>query len=78
VDQLAAPDGTPIAHRATGTGPPVVLVVGAFCDSTSTADLTELLADSFTVDEYDRRGRGPAATPRPTTAAVAPASSCRN
>ena len=58
MDQLTAPDGTPIAHRATGSGPPVVLVVGAFCDSTTTADLTELLAGTFTVHEYDRRGRG--------------------
>src|SRR5207237_10574922 len=53
-----APDGRPIAPRATGPGPPVGLVVGAFCDSTTTADLTELLADTFTVHEYDRRGRG--------------------
>lgn len=58
MDLLTAPDGTTIAHQATGTGPPLVLVVGAFCDSTSTADLTALLADSFTVHEYDRRGRG--------------------
>ena len=58
MDQLTAPDGTRIAHQATGTGPPVVLVVGAFCDRTSTADLTEVLADGFTVHEYDRRGRG--------------------
>jgi pimeloyl-ACP methyl ester carboxylesterase len=58
VARLTAPDGTTIAHRATGTGPPLVLVVGAFCDSTSTADLTALLADTFTVHEYDRRGRG--------------------
>ena len=58
MDQLTAPDGTTIAHQATGTGPPVVLVVGAFCDSTSTADITALLADTFTVHEYDRRGRG--------------------
>jgi pimeloyl-ACP methyl ester carboxylesterase len=55
---LTAPDGTTIAHRATGTGPPLVLVVGAFCDATSTADLTALLAGTFTVHEYDRRGRG--------------------
>jgi pimeloyl-ACP methyl ester carboxylesterase len=58
VDQLTAPDGTTIAHQATGTGPPVVLVVGAFCDRTSTADLAALLADTFTVHEFDRRGRG--------------------
>jgi pimeloyl-ACP methyl ester carboxylesterase len=58
VQTVTSPDGTTIAHQVTGTGPPLVLVVGAFCDSTSTADLTALLADSFTVVEYDRRGRG--------------------
>jgi pimeloyl-ACP methyl ester carboxylesterase len=58
VELLTAPDGTTIAHQATGDGPPLVLVVGAFCDRTSTADLTALLADAFTVHEYDRRGRG--------------------
>jgi pimeloyl-ACP methyl ester carboxylesterase len=58
VETVTSPDGTSIAHQVTGTGPPLVLVVGAFCDSTSTADLTALLADSFTVVEYDRRGRG--------------------
>jgi pimeloyl-ACP methyl ester carboxylesterase len=55
---LTSPDGTTIAHQATGTGPALVLVVGAFCDRTTTADLTALLADAFTVHEYDRRGRG--------------------
>jgi pimeloyl-ACP methyl ester carboxylesterase len=35
-----------------------VLVVGAFCDRSTTAGLTPLLAPHFTVYEYDRRGRG--------------------
>lgn len=51
-------DGTPIAYQASGEGPVLVLVVGAFCDRTTTADLAPLLAPSFTVVEYDRRGRG--------------------
>jgi pimeloyl-ACP methyl ester carboxylesterase len=58
VETLTAPDGTTIAYQVTGTGPALVLVVGAFCDRTSTADLTALLADDHTVYEYDRRGRG--------------------
>ncbi|WP_371327798.1 alpha/beta fold hydrolase [Modestobacter sp. DSM 44400] len=33
-------------------------MVGAFCDRITTADLAALLADAFTVYEYDRRGRG--------------------
>jgi pimeloyl-ACP methyl ester carboxylesterase len=58
VETLTTPDGTTIAYQVTGTGPALVLVVGAFCDRSSTADLTALLADAFTVYEYDRRGRG--------------------
>jgi pimeloyl-ACP methyl ester carboxylesterase len=58
VDTLEAPDGTTIAYEATGTGPPLVLVMGAFCDRSSTATLTPLLAGDYTVYEYDRRGRG--------------------
>ena len=51
-------DGTSIAYQRTGSGPALVLVVGAFCDRQSTAALTPLLAPHFTVLEYDRRGRG--------------------
>jgi pimeloyl-ACP methyl ester carboxylesterase len=58
VETIASTDGTPIAYQRTGTGPALVLVVGAFCDRTSTASLTPLLAPHFTVYEYDRRGRG--------------------
>lgn len=58
VEKTESSDGTPIAYQRTGTGPALVLVVGAFCDRTTTATLTPLLAPSFTVFEYDRRGRG--------------------
>src|SRR5947209_17864748 len=58
VDHVKSQDGTPIAYQRTGQGAVLVLVVGAFCDRTSTASLTPLLADRFTVVEYDRRGRG--------------------
>ena len=58
METLTSPDGTSIAYQVTGTGPPLVLVVGAFCDRETTADLAALLADDFTVVEYDRRGRG--------------------
>lgn len=55
---VTTPDGTTIAYQVTGDGPALVLVVGAFCDRSTTADLAALLADAFTVVEYDRRGRG--------------------
>ena len=58
VDTLTSADGTPIAYQSSGAGPALVLVVGAFCDRTTTADLTPLLAPHFTVYSYDRRGRG--------------------
>jgi pimeloyl-ACP methyl ester carboxylesterase len=58
VEKTESTDGTPIAYQRTGSGPALVLVVGAFCDRTTTALLTPLLAPHFTVYEYDRRGRG--------------------
>jgi pimeloyl-ACP methyl ester carboxylesterase len=58
VETVSSTDGTTIAYQQTGTGPALVLVVGAFCDRSSTAPLARLLAADFTVYEYDRRGRG--------------------
>jgi hypothetical protein len=51
-------DGTPIAVDDEGSGPPLVIVTGALCDRRSPAGLVPLLAQSFTVHTYDRRGRG--------------------
>lgn len=58
MNRVTSADGTEIAWQVSGTGPALVLVVGAFCDSSTTRGLTELLASEFTVYEYDRRGRG--------------------
>ena len=58
MNTVASADGTTIAYDATGAGPPLVLVVGAFCDRHTTRSLTKVLAPDFTVYEYDRRGRG--------------------
>jgi pimeloyl-ACP methyl ester carboxylesterase len=58
VETLESTDGTTIAYENSGSGRALVLVVGAFCDRTTTAALTPLLARYFTVFEYDRRGRG--------------------
>jgi pimeloyl-ACP methyl ester carboxylesterase len=53
-------DGTRLAYEALGSGPPLVLVDGAFCRRTfgPMPDLAKLLAARFTVFHYDRRGRG--------------------
>jgi pimeloyl-ACP methyl ester carboxylesterase len=51
-------DGTTLAVDRSGQGPAVVIVVGAFCDRSSGADLVAALSSRFTVYRYDRRGRG--------------------
>src|SRR5689334_15908491 len=51
-------DGTNIAFDKAGKGPAVVLVGGVLGDRSQQAPLVPLLADRFTVYNYDRRGRG--------------------
>ena len=55
---IESADGTGIAFDRSGSGPPLVIVVGAFCDRSTTKPLATLLASGYTVYEYDRRGRG--------------------
>jgi len=57
---VASRDGTTIAFDSLGTGPALILVDGATCyrDAGPMRPLAALLADSFTVYVYDRRGRG--------------------
>ena len=58
MDKVISKDGTEIAYERVGAGPTVVLVGGAFCDHTATAELANALAGDFTAVSYDRRGRG--------------------
>src|SRR5215210_5998487 len=53
-------DGTRIAYNELGGGSPVILVGGAMNTRTfgPNGGLAELLAERFTVINYDRRGRG--------------------
>ena len=51
-------DGTRIGYDRTGSGPPIILVVGAFNDRSTGAPLASFLAPNFSVYCYDRRGRG--------------------
>ncbi len=53
-------DGTTIAYTKLGSGPPLILVDGAFCyrENGPASQLAPLLAKHFTVFAYDRRGRG--------------------
>ena len=49
-------NGIRIHHEVVGEGIPLVLVHGSWVDSTSWAGVIPLLADSFQVVAYDRRG----------------------
>ncbi len=61
MERVTSKDGSSIAFDRSGRGPAVILVGGAFqCRAIDprTAQLASLLATSFTVFHYDRRGRG--------------------
>ncbi|HEX7056721.1 MAG TPA: alpha/beta hydrolase, partial [Bacilli bacterium] len=58
--KVISKDGTPIVYDMTGSGPPVVIVGGAlsYRSFPGFIKLAGLLAQHFTVINYDRRGRG--------------------
>src|SRR6266851_9100865 len=58
VRSVQSTDGTGIAFERTGDGPPLILVVGAFNDRFTGVPLGRFLEPSFSVFNYDRRGRG--------------------
>ena len=51
-------DGTPIAYRRSGEGPPLVLVHGAAADHGRWRPVLPAFEERFTVYATDRRGRG--------------------
>ena len=53
-------DGTIIAFTKQGSGPPLIIVDGAFCyrENGPATELASVLGQHFTVFTYDRRGRG--------------------
>lgn len=57
---VVSQDGTPIVYDQVGQGPAVILVAGAFSyrKYPASVQLADLLAQHFTVFNYDRRGRG--------------------
>src|SRR4051794_8778974 len=65
MDTTTSADGTTIALDASGHGPTVVLVGGAFNDRTTVAALAGELSADFTAVAYDRRGRGDSGDTRP-------------
>lgn len=62
-------DGTAIAYDQIGNGPAVILITGALGHRKfpSQAQLAELLANHYTVINYDRRGRGDSGDTLPYT-----------
>jgi pimeloyl-ACP methyl ester carboxylesterase len=58
IQSVTSKDGTKIAYDKVGTGPVVIVVLGALNSRKSGAKLAKLLASQFTVLSYDRRGRG--------------------
>ncbi|OLR91159.1 alpha/beta fold hydrolase [Actinokineospora bangkokensis] len=58
MEKTSSADGTEIAFEVLGSGPPVVLVGGAFQTRLSHLALAHQLAGEFTAVVYDRRGRG--------------------
>jgi len=58
-------DGTRIAYETVGSGPPVVIVSGAFGARTDARELAGALAGRFTAAGYDRRGRGDSGDTQP-------------
>lgn len=58
MESVTSADGTRIAYRRTGAGPPLVLVHGTGVDHHVWDDVVPLFADSYTVLAVDRRGRG--------------------
>lgn len=60
MNSVQSKDGTTIAFDRLGQGPSVIMVGGAFSHRRwkGWVQLAELLAERFTVINYDRRGRG--------------------
>jgi len=69
MESVRSADGTPIAYNRTGQGPVLIMVGGAMTarNSGSRPQLASLLADPFTVIDYDRRGRGDSGDTQPYT-----------
>jgi pimeloyl-ACP methyl ester carboxylesterase len=57
-------NGTELYHESRGSGPPLLLIMGATGDAGHFEPVAELLAGEFTVVTYDRRGNGRRPRPR--------------
>src|SRR5436305_6546392 len=55
---VGSKDGTAITYEQTGHGPSLILISAALADRSGDRPVAKQLASSFTVFNYDRRGRG--------------------
>ena len=60
---MVSVNGAELHHEVRGSGPPVLLIMGATGDGGHFDTLADLLADEFTVITYDRRGNGRSPAP---------------
>jgi pimeloyl-ACP methyl ester carboxylesterase len=60
---MVSVNGAEIYYEVRGSGPPVLLVMGATGDGGHFDTLADLLADEFTLITYDRRGNGRSPAP---------------
>jgi pimeloyl-ACP methyl ester carboxylesterase len=67
MNKVTSKDGTAIVFEKSGKGPAVVLVGGILGDRSQQAPLATLLAEHFTVFNYDRRGHGESGDTPPYT-----------
>jgi uncharacterized protein YndB with AHSA1/START domain/pimeloyl-ACP methyl ester carboxylesterase len=58
METVISKDGTQIAYTKQGTGPAIIIISSAAADHLDALPLAEHLTASFTVYNYDRRGRG--------------------
>lgn len=58
MEKVTSADGTQIAFERFGSGPPLLMVAGAFGDRSATDALGRALSDHAEVFNVDRRGRG--------------------
>lgn len=58
LEHVISPDGTRIAFRRVGSGPPLLTIHGGLGSWRSWSAVADRLADRFEVVLYDRRGRG--------------------
>ena len=67
METVTSKDGTKVAFDRSGEGSPLILVGGALNTRSfgPNGPLAELLAECFTVINYDRRGRGGSGNTRP-------------